>query len=459
MLTKKGGKNMLKKVHYKLHKILCLFMSILLVCGALPIKTLAESSDENHDSAECIVAYDPDDGKTQYKDFYKTTVHKGDKVTDIPEDPKRDGYIFKGWYAYLDEDNNPAYWSFEEDEVKENTTLWADWEEGCIVAYDPDDGKTQYKDFYKTTVHKGDKVTDIPEDPKRDGYIFKGWYAYLDEDNNPVYWSFEEDEVKENTTLLADWEKREEKPEEKPEKPKEKQKKKPEDKETRDKSNGHEEELVPNEENPLGLVKDNHITYVQGYPEGDFRPERPITRAEAAQIFYNLLTGVKKTGYSSSFSDVKSSSWYADAIYCLSANNIISGYPNGTYKPNEYITRAEFATIAAKFDNFSSDNKKSFIDLASSHWAYKYIMSASDKGWINGYPDNTFKPEKNITRSEVVKMVNNILERGIKSEGIPVNLHTLYRDLTIEHWSFADIIEASVEHSYTRDKDGWEIWK
>ena len=230
-------------------------------------------------------------------------------------------------------------------------------------------------------------------------------------------------------------------------------------KETRDKSNGHEEELVPNEKNPLGLVKDNHITYVQGYPEGDFRPERPITRAEAAQIFYNLLTGVKKTGYSSSFSDVKSSSWYADAIYCLSANNIISGYPNGTYKPNEYITRAEFATIAAKFDNFSSDNKKSFIDLASSHWAYKYIMSASDKGWINGYPDNTFKPEKNITRSEVVKMVNNILERGIKSEGIPVNLHTLYRDLTIEHWSFADIIEASVEHSYTRDKDGWEIWK
>ncbi|NYB74982.1 InlB B-repeat-containing protein [Sedimentibacter hydroxybenzoicus DSM 7310] len=519
----------------------------------------------------CIVVFDPDDGEAQYKDFYKTTVHKGDKVTDIPEDPQRDGYFFKGWYAYLD-DEGPVYWNFEDDVVEENTTLWADWEEGCIVVFDPDDGEAQYKDFYKTTVHKGDKVTDIPEDPQRDGYFFKGWYAYLD-DEGPVYWNFEDDVVEENTTLWADWdlgkitknsstdkitigksftytitvvysehaesiwedviardvlndeldyigyksedgvvvsangreltidfgdvnigesktvtitvrvnnsgkigtvienrvitddgktaidpngpkiteEKQEEKPEKKPEK-------KP-GKETEGPSNGDEKEIVITGEIPLGLLKDDHIAYVQGYPEGDFRPENPITRAESAQIFYNLLIDVDKTGYYSSFSDVKSSSWYADAIHCLSANNIILGYPDETYKPDQYITRAEFAAIASRFDNLSSDNNKSFIDLANSHWAYKYIMSASDKGWISGYPDNTFRPEQNITRSEVVKIVNNMLGRGIKSEDIPKNLHTLYSDLTIEHWAFGDIIEASVEHLYTRDKDGWEIWE
>ena len=152
----------------------------------------------------CIVAFDPDDG-TQYGDFYKTTVPVGGKVTDKPADPTRDGYLFKGWYGYLDSNNEPVMWNFENDTVTENTTLWAAWEEACIVAFDPDDG-TQYGDFYKTTVPVGGKVTDKPADPTRDGYLFKGWYGYLDGNNEPVMWNFENDTVTENTTLWAAWE-------------------------------------------------------------------------------------------------------------------------------------------------------------------------------------------------------------------------------------------------------------
>ncbi|WP_438830327.1 InlB B-repeat-containing protein [Lacrimispora indolis] len=152
----------------------------------------------------CIVAFDPDDG-TQYEDFYKTTVPVGGKVSDKPADPTRDGYLFKGWYGYLDENDKPVMWDFENDTVAENTTLWAAWEEACIVAFDPDDG-TQYEDFYKTTVPVGGKVSDKPADPTRDGYLFKGWYGYLDENDKPVMWDFENDTVAENTTLWAAWE-------------------------------------------------------------------------------------------------------------------------------------------------------------------------------------------------------------------------------------------------------------
>ena len=151
----------------------------------------------------CIVAFDPDDG-TQYGDFYKTTVPVGGKVTDKPADPTRDGYLFKGWYGYLDGNNEPVMWNFENDTVTENTTLWAAWEEACIVAFDPDDG-TQYEDFYKTTVPVGGKVTHKPADPTRDGYLFKGWYSYLGENDEPVMWDFENDTVAANMTLWASW--------------------------------------------------------------------------------------------------------------------------------------------------------------------------------------------------------------------------------------------------------------
>ncbi|MBE7718087.1 MAG: hypothetical protein E7243_01020, partial [Lacrimispora celerecrescens] len=126
------------------------------------------------------------------------------KITHKPADPTRDGYLFKGWYGYSDENDEPVMWYFENGTVTENTTLWATWEEACIVAFDPDDG-TQYEDFYKTTVSVGGKVTHKPANPTRDGYLFKGWYGYLDENDKPVMWDFENGTVTENMTLWASW--------------------------------------------------------------------------------------------------------------------------------------------------------------------------------------------------------------------------------------------------------------
>lgn len=151
------------------------------------------------------VAFDPDDGITTYVDFFKVTVPGGKLISTKPSVPKRNGYLFKGWYGFLDDHNEPVLWNFNTDTVKENTTLWAFWEEACLVAFDPDDGTTGYGDFFKAVVPSGGLVTSMPKAPRRDGYIFTGWYSYLDDSNKPVFWNFDTDKVYHNITLWAAW--------------------------------------------------------------------------------------------------------------------------------------------------------------------------------------------------------------------------------------------------------------
>lgn len=152
------------------------------------------------------VAFDPDDG-TAYEDFFKVTVPDGSHITTKPSVPKRDGYIFKGWYIFLDDNDKPVFWNFNSDIVEDNTTLWAFWEKACLVAFDPDDGISTYEEFFKVTVPTGSLVSPTPNTPKRDGYIFKGWYGYLDSNYEPVFWRFDTDTVHHNITLWAAWEK------------------------------------------------------------------------------------------------------------------------------------------------------------------------------------------------------------------------------------------------------------
>lgn len=155
----------------------------------------------------CLVAFDPDDGISTYEEFFKATVPTGSLVSPTPNTPKRDGYIFKGWYGYLDSNYEPVFWNFNSDTVEENTTLWAHWEEACVVAFDPDDGITGYEDFFKAVVPTGGLVTSSPNAPKREGYTFNGWYSYLDDMDKPVFWHFDTDTVHHNITLWAAWEK------------------------------------------------------------------------------------------------------------------------------------------------------------------------------------------------------------------------------------------------------------
>ncbi|WP_207706032.1 InlB B-repeat-containing protein [Clostridium sp. HBUAS56010] len=154
-----------------------------------------------------IVAFDPNDKTTAYNDFFLSPVPSGGTITQKPSNPVRQGYQFKGWFHSLDENMQPVFWDFTSDTVEHNITLWAYWEKVCLVAFDPADGAAGYESFYKATVLPGGLITSLPPAPHRDGYLFKGWYGYLDEELNPVFWDFGSDTVEDNTTLWAYWEK------------------------------------------------------------------------------------------------------------------------------------------------------------------------------------------------------------------------------------------------------------
>lgn len=206
------------------------------------------------------------------------------------------------------------------------------------------------------------------------------------------------------------------------------------------------------------LETDEHILYLNGYGDGTVRADNAITRAEAASIFYRLLKtqGEAEAGM---FSDVDSSKWYAKAVNYLASMGILTGYADGTFKPDAPITRAEFATIATRFDTLISlDGENNFKDVPDTHWAVKYINAGVAKGWINGYGDGTFKPDESITRAQVVKIVNAMLERKIDDAALAIVVNP-YTDISKNHWAYAEIIEASVPHEYTRDEDGNEIWE
>ncbi len=146
---------------------------------------------------------------------------------------------------------------------------------------------------------------------------------------------------------------------------------------------------------PTGLNGDDHFAYIVGYPNGNVEPNGNITRAEVATIFFRLLTEEVRTAnstQSNSLSDVTRGQWFNHAVSTLSSMGIVKGHNGGMFAPNAPITRAEFAAIAARFDDKNTDTSSKFTDIAS-HWAKNKIGIAANKGWINGYPDGTFRSE------------------------------------------------------------------
>lgn len=177
------------------------------------------------------------------------------------------------------------------------------------------------------------------------------------------------------------------------------------------------------ENGTLILPATEHKSYVVGYEDGEFKPENNMTRAEAAAIFARNIAerkGESVSSKKSSFKDVNSNLWYSDYIAYLEKYDIIEGYDNNTFKPEENITRAEFVTMCERFYNLfdkTTDGKSNkFTDVESSHWAYKFITGATAMGWINGYSDNSFRPDNNITRAEVVAIVNRVTDREVDKE-------------------------------------------
>ena len=206
------------------------------------------------------------------------------------------------------------------------------------------------------------------------------------------------------------------------------------------------------------LNKDDHYQYLIGYPDGTFAPNRGMTRAEVATMFTRLLKDrpVKGQTYAAGLSDVHTGDWYANAVGYAAQKGIVSGYPDGTFKPNQPITRAEFASIASRFAELTEEKDLTFSDLNASHWGYKAIRLAASNGWISGYPDNTFRPEQAITRAEVTSITNRMLNRYADLDWI--NAHsaqvTHFSDVSAGAWYFEPIMEASMGHDFTRDADG-----
>ena len=212
------------------------------------------------------------------------------------------------------------------------------------------------------------------------------------------------------------------------------------------------------------LDKENHFAFMQGYPEGTFLPERNMTRAEAVVMFSRLLTKSMNasTDYRNNYyPDVKPTEWYANQVGYMQQLGVLVDYSrDGRFRPDDPVTRAEFATLAAHFDNLALAGANKFSDVPAAHWAVKYINSAAAKGWITGYPDGTFKPEANITRAEVVTLVGRMLDRKADSAYLTANASILprtYSDLTTSHWAYLAIMEASMGHDYVKGSSG-ENW-
>lgn len=208
------------------------------------------------------------------------------------------------------------------------------------------------------------------------------------------------------------------------------------------------------------LNRRDHTAFLVGYAEGTFGPERNMTRAEVTTMFARLLTEqieADKT-YSSTFNDVAKGCWAANYISYMQQFGIVTGYTDGSFRPNAPVTRAEFAAIASRFEKLTQGSK-SFTDVPDIHWAVKYINFAATRGWVTGYADGTFKPEHSITRAEVAAVTCRLLERSADQTYIRSHIGELrtFADVTESHWAYWYTMEAANGHDYTKS-GGSENW-
>ena len=208
------------------------------------------------------------------------------------------------------------------------------------------------------------------------------------------------------------------------------------------------------------LNRTDHFAFLVGYTGGTFGPERNMTRAEVTTMFARLLTEqieADKT-YSSTFNDVAKNCWAANYIGYMQQFGIITGYSDGSFRPDAPVTRAEFAAIASRFEKLT-EGSKSFTDVPDTYWAARYINFAATRGWVTGYSDGTFKPENPITRAEVAAVTCRLLERSADQNYIRSHFNELrtFSDMTESHWAYWYAMEAANGHDYTKS-GGSENW-
>lgn len=359
------------------------------------------------------------DGEEIFADKVNRDLHYNDPTPNFGSDPTRDGYTFAGWEPVV------------ADKVTGNATYTAKWEAKSYTVTYNSNGGTVVK---PETVTYGNKATK-PTNPTRSGYTFAGWYT----DNEKFFNKYDFNTlVTGNIILYAKW--------------------------TRNytpRPYTPPTVVIPDDD-ALGLNTTDHFAYIVGYGNGEVRPQNNITRAEVATIFFRLLTddvrdeNLTKTNR---YSDVASADWYNTAVSTLSSMGIITGYPDGTFRPNAAITRAEFAAIAARFDNDGDKTAAKFSDIAS-HWAKDEISIAYNNGWITGYPDGTFGPQRDITRAETMTLVNRVLNRQPETEDDLLPNMTVWTDNANPNaWYYLAVQEATNSHYYKfKTNSKYEKW-
>lgn len=211
---------------------------------------------------------------------------------------------------------------------------------------------------------------------------------------------------------------------------------------------------------PYMLNGEDHYAYIKGYPNGSFKPNATITRAEAASIFYRLLTDSTRKTYSTTyntFKDVPAKAWYNTAVSTMAKLGIVNGGSDGYFRPSDPITRAEIAAMIARCDGNSYGSAYTNFSDVKGHWAASYIARAYELGWINGY-GSTYEPDKYITRAETVAILNRVLNRAPQNTSDLLSGLNTFNDVSVTSWYYLDVEEAANSHTYTRKTNDYEYW-
>ena len=337
-----------------------------------------------------------------------TGLHSGDPTPAFSGTPTRSGYTFTGWQPSVaatvtDDAVYTAQWAKNSSSSGHSTRYTLHYESN---------GGTSYKD---ESYSSGTTVT-LDKAPVRKSYTFTGWYA-----DKALTDKITNVKMTGNKTVYAGW-----------------------------KATG-----VPDM-----LNGDDHYAYVVGYSDGTVRPNANISRAEVATIFFRLLKEEVRDGNltaENTFADVTNGQWHNKAISTMAKLGVIKGRNAEAFDPDAPITRAEFATICARFDKTQISTSSNFTDI-SGHWAEKYIERAATLGWIAGYSDGTFRPSNYITRAEAMTMINRVLCRMPQSEDDLLNTMMVWPDNKPTDWHYLAVQEATNSHDFDRKGAVNETW-
>ena len=389
--------------------------------GFSPFALVYEKDGTTPPVTQYTVTYDANGGRGT---MASQTVNAGDSVTIRSNAFTRSNYAFDGWNTRAD-GRGTSYGPGDSLTVNGNITLYAQWDYTGGGDYNPKDatlrfnsrGGTEFDDIVRDDPFEYNPYNKIPSRP---GYRFTGWY-----NNSSLDRRYPEDEKISVpmgiTTVWAGW----------------------------------EETSVPSM-----LNGDDHYAYIQGYSDGTVRPNANITRAQVATIFFRLLDEDVRddnlTTYNT-FPDVDEDYWANTAISTMASLGVINGRNSGLFDPDAYITRAEFAAICARFDDSGVDGITTFTDTVG-HWAEDEISRAAALGWIQGYSDGTFRPNQYITRAQAVTMINRVLCRLPEDTDDLLSGMNTWTDCHEDDWFYLAIQEATNSHDFVAKDRVYESW-